>query len=217
MLQLLSRTNLLAGGLAGVVLVVLVFGLNLPLWLGVLLALVAFAGLALLRPGERTTTAPNVPPATASLREGAAIVAATAKLGGEIPSPAIAGRVREITGAAERILAVLAEDRHDPQTVRTFVDRYLLPSQRLLTQHVRLSERGVASAAPALAKIEEADLPLLERKLGELYDALHRGYVIDPEVTSEMLEFDLAGVEPASPRRLEARAVGCSGSSVWGS
>jgi hypothetical protein len=144
MKNVLDGTNLLAGGIAAALLVVLVFALGVPLWLGVVLAVAAFVGVALLAPGG--------------------------------------GRATE---------------------ARAVVERYLLPSRRLLTQYARLAGRGVASAGPAIAKIEENDLPLLDRKLRELYEGLHRGDVIDLEVASEMLEFDLAGVEPASPRRLD--------------
>lgn len=205
MKSVLDGTNLLAGGVAGALLVVLVFALGVPLWLGVVLAVAAFVGVALLAPGGGTATAARADRAAleGSLKQGANEVAEMRRLGARVPSPRAKTRVLAICDSADRVLGALGEDGREPEAARAFVERYLLPSRKLLTQYVRLAGRGVASAGPAIAKIEENDLPLLDRKLRELYEGLHRGDVIDLEVASEMLEFDLAGVEPASPRRLD--------------
>lgn len=202
--RLVVGTNLLAGGAAAALLVVLVFVLDLPLWLAALLAVATFAAVVLIRPGAGAIAAGADRAALErELRRGANVVAELRRLARDIPTPAAKGRVLAVCDSADRILAVLQEDRPEPETAASFVERYLLPANRLIAQYARVADRGLAAAAPALAKIEESDLPLLDRKLRELYDGLHRGDVIDLEVASEMLEFDLVGVEPAPSRRLQ--------------
>jgi hypothetical protein len=109
--------------------------------------------------------------------------------------------------AARRIVAALAEDGPrlpDAELARTFLDRYLTTTETILERYVRLSARGVLSAEATLTKVEEHDLPLLARKLTDLYERLHRGDVIDLETASEMLDLDLAG----PPVRAAASATG---------
>lgn len=198
-----AGTNLLAGGIAAALLVVLVFALGVPLWLAVVLAVVAFAGIALLgiggRPGRATDERAGL---REILRHGANEVAEMRRLAPRVPADATRARVLAICDSADRILGSLEAGAADRLTAQTFLDRYLVPTRGLLTRYVRLAGRGVASAGPALTKIEEHDLPMLDDKLRDLYEGLHRGDVIDLEVASEMLEFDLTGAEPVSPRRL---------------
>jgi len=204
MRRALVGTNLFAGLISAVVLLGLVFGLQVPLWLGVVLAVACFAGVALLRPGSENAVASDARAAlNRDLAQGATEVAELRRLAHRILSPAAKVRVLDITDSADRILGVLRQDRPDPDIAASFLGRYLGPAQRLVAQYVRVAERGVSGAAPALAKIEQVDLPLLDQKLRELYDGLHRGDLIDLEVASEMLEFDLTGVDAPPPRRLQ--------------
>ena len=154
-------TNLLAGGVAAGLLVVLVFAIGLPLWLAVLLALAAFVGLVLLRSGGSPSgEAVDHAELVETLRRGANEVFEMRRLANRVPVTAAKVRALAICDSAGRILAALQEDGNEPQTARAFVDRYLVPSRALLTQYDRLAGRGVASTGPALAKIEEEDLPL---------------------------------------------------------
>ncbi|CAA9570517.1 MAG: hypothetical protein AVDCRST_MAG49-3554 [uncultured Thermomicrobiales bacterium] len=127
-----------------------------------------------------------------AVEEGTGRVAAVRAAALGIANPAVRDQVLRIGLAADRVLVVLAERPGDPATAREFLDRYLGPTETIVDRYARLTARGVAAAGPALAKVEGHDLPLLEAKLNELYEQLHRGDVIDLETASEMLEFDLS-------------------------
>lgn len=135
--------------------------------------------------------------------QGVSEVAKIRQMALRIATPAVREQALAICASADRILGVLAEHPDDARTARDFLDRYLQPTQTIVAQYVRLTSRGVAAAEPALATVEQHDLPLLDTKMDELYQRLHRGDVIDLQVASEMLDLELAG--PAEPG---SRAVG---------
>ena len=119
-----------------------------------------------------------------------------------IPTPAVRDRAFAVCAAADRVAEAMAQRPPDAQTVRYFLDRYLEPTEAVLDRYVRLATRGVAAAEPALAKVENQDLPLLETRLDQLYQRLHRGDLIDLEVASQMLEFDLDSAPPKPNRSI---------------
>ena len=99
-------------------------------------------------------------------------------------------RVTNLVDDADRILGSL-RDRGDTVLARTFNDRYLAPATTILTRYTRLVSRELTSARPVLDRVESHDLPLLQRKYDEFYEQVHRGDLIDLEVASEMLAFEL--------------------------
>jgi hypothetical protein len=117
-----------------------------------------------------------------------------------ITAPAVRQQALRICASADNVLAALADGDKDPRIARDFLTRYLDPAQTILTQYVRLSSRGIASARPALDRVETHDLPLIEGKMDELYERIHRGNVIDLQVASEMLEMGLPGISASSDR-----------------
>ena len=104
-----------------------------------------------------------------------------------IVKPPTQAQALRICSRAEQILTVLAEPARDEELGREFVDRVLPTAQTVFSSYVRLSERQIASAQPALARVEMSDLPLIERTLNDIYEQLHRHDVISLEVASEML------------------------------
>lgn len=88
---------------------------------------------------------------------------------------------------ADDILAVLSEPGRDELLAREFVDQVLTPARTVFANYVRLSERQIASAGPALRRVEQHDLPYIEQTLNDVYQRLHRSDVISLEVASEML------------------------------
>ncbi|MGH2533476.1 MAG: 5-bromo-4-chloroindolyl phosphate hydrolysis family protein [Thermomicrobiales bacterium] len=116
-----------------------------------------------------------------------------------IPKPAVRAQALEICAIVDRILAILPETA-DERHARDIVTRYFAPAETILSRYARLATRGVVSAGPALARVEDEDLPLIERKLSDLYDRLHRGDLIDLEVAREMLDFDFATAGPTTAR-----------------
>lgn len=107
-------------------------------------------------------------------------------------------RVTNLVDDADRILGSL-RDRGDTVLTRTFNDRYLAPATTILTRYTRLVSRDLTSARPVLDRVETHDLPLLQRKYDEFYEQVHRGDLIDLEVASEMLAFELEAPVNGTP------------------
>jgi hypothetical protein len=120
-----------------------------------------------------------------------------------IGKPDVRDRALAICASADRILGVLGEVPAEGQLARDFVDRYLTPAEAIVSRYARLSSRGISTAEPTLVKVETEDLPLLDAKMRELYDRLHRGDLIDLEVAREMLALDFgdAGTDAVPPDR----------------
>jgi hypothetical protein len=158
------------------------------------------------KPASAPTVSPRPgPPATsADIREmiarGIDQVAGLRRTALNISQPAARAQVLRICATADNILAVLAEEGREPRIAHEFLDRYLTPATTIVTQYARLSSRGVASAHEALDHVETHDLPLIEEKMGELYERIHRGDVIDLQVASEMLEMGLMDRSPMKDR-----------------
>jgi hypothetical protein len=112
-----------------------------------------------------------------------------------IGKPDVRDRALAICASADRILGALGEVPAEGQLARDFVDRYLTPAEAIVSRYARLSSRGISTAEPTLVKVETEDLPLLDAKMRELYDRLHRGDLIDLEVAREMLALDFADAD----------------------
>ncbi len=126
-------------------------------------------------------------------------------------------RVTNLVDDADRILMSL-RDRGDTVLANTFNDRYLAPATTILTRYSRLVSRDLTTARPVLDRVETHDLPLLQRRYDEFYEQVHRGDLIDLEVASEMLAFELdepvngtpslSATEEAGPREAPVRWSG---------
>jgi hypothetical protein len=110
-----------------------------------------------------------------------------------IEKPQVQAQALRICERADQILTVLAEPARDEELGREFVDRVLPTAQTVFSSYVRLSERQIARAQPALVRVETSDLPLIERTLNDLFEQLHRYDVISLEVASEMLTLGKPG------------------------
>ena len=130
---------------------------------------------------------PELRDALASGREQAARMRRS--LGG-INDREVRLRVTNLVDDADRILGSL-RDRGDVILARTFNDRYLAPASTILTRYARLVSRDLTTARPVLDRVENHDLPLLQKRYSEFYEQVHRGDLIDLEVASEMLAFEL--------------------------
>ena len=130
------------------------------------------------------------------LRDGETKVDAMRREARRIPKPAVRDQALDVCAAADRILAVLAENPHERTLASDFLTRYLTPAEAIVTRYARLATRGVSTASATLAQVEQEDLPLLDRKFRELYDRLHRGDLIDLEVARELLQLDFATAGP---------------------
>ena len=150
--------------------------------------------------GKRAKTAPAKSPlddAASGMSDlilrGESEVASMRVNGVRIAKPAVQAQALRICSRADQILIVLAEPARDEELGREVVDRVLPTAQTVLRSYVRLSERQIASAQPALARVETSDLPLIERTLNDIYEQLHRHDVVSLEVASEMLDLGKPG------------------------
>ena len=116
-------------------------------------------------------------------------------------------RVTNLVDDADRILTSL-RDRGDTVLAHTFNDRYLAPATTILTRYSRLVSRDLTTARPVLDRVETHDLPLLQRRYDEFYEQVHRGDLIDLEVASEMLAFELDEPVNGTPSLSATEATG---------
>jgi hypothetical protein len=117
----------------------------------------------------------------------------------QIPTPDVRRQALEVLASADQIVAALGDGEGDETTARTFLDRYLGPTGTILVRYQRLATRDIDAARPALRRVEEHDLPLLNRRMNELRGQLHQGDVIDLQVASEMLAFELDEPDASGP------------------
>ena len=117
----------------------------------------------------------------------------------QIPTPDVRRQALEVLASADQIVAALGDGEGDEATARTFLDRYLGPTGTILVRYQRLATRDIDAAQPALRRVEEHDLPLLNRRMNELRGQLHQGDVIDLQVASEMLAFELDEPDASGP------------------
>lgn len=142
---------------------------------------------------------PTNPELAALLSRGWEMLDRSRKAIRRFPDVTVRRRASAIVDQAEQILDTLREGQGDLVLATKFVDRYLAPTTTLLERYARLANRGLDSAQPVLERVADHDLPMIARKFRELYERLHRGDVIDLEVASEMLDFELGS--PAANAR----------------
>ena len=150
-------------------------------------------------PREHVPSPDQADPMQRLMAEGEARVDAMRSQARRIPKPAVRDQALSLSASADRILAVLGETPENQQLASDFLSRYLTPAGAIISRYAHLAARNVPSAAPTLAKVEAEDLPLLDHKMSELYDRLHRGDLIDLEVAREMLAFDFASDPAPTP------------------
>jgi hypothetical protein len=115
-------------------------------------------------------------------------------------------RIVRIGEQAARILAAIRDDPGKHAAAATYLTSYLDPIYSVLSRYLLLAERGLDSAAAALASTEQETLPKLEAALDRLYEKLHAEDVIDLEVESEMLDFQFEGPVDRLEGRIDEHA-----------
>lgn len=110
----------------------------------------------------------------------------------QIPKPAVRARALDVCASADRVLAAIGDNPEEIALARDFVGRYLTPASSIMNDYARLASRNVASAQATLQRVEDHDFPLLQQKLDEVHDRLHRGSIIDLQVAREMLSLDVS-------------------------
>ncbi|HEV2528439.1 MAG TPA: hypothetical protein VGT61_08340 [Thermomicrobiales bacterium] len=115
-----------------------------------------------------------------------------------IRDQAIRTRATNLVDDADRIVSSVRE-RGDAHMAEVFNDRYLAPATTILSRYSRIAARDLTTARDAIQRVEQHDLPLLQTKFDEFYEQIHRGDLIDLEVASEMLAFELGSPVNGAP------------------
>ncbi len=115
-----------------------------------------------------------------------------------IRDQAVRTRATHLVDDADRIVSSIRE-RGDAHMADVFNDRYLAPATTILSRYARIASRDLTTAREAVQRVEQHDLPLLQTKFDEFYEQVHRGDLIDLEVASEMLAFELGSQVNGAP------------------
>jgi hypothetical protein len=196
----LVQSDFLAG-VAAIAILLLALATGVTPWLAIPLAAVTYAGFALLRPrSKRDEPVDEAHRQKLAFQAALANVEAISGLQSTIAKPAVREQVGRILDQIARVLAVMREDRNFA-VAPLFNDHLLTPVRALLTEYVRLSNRGVTSAGDLLDRTESHDLPRIERAVQTFYERLHRSHVVDLATLGEVLELDLERIDTTSSRR----------------
>jgi len=149
------------------------------------------------RRSAQTTAARAAEPARqpddpeAIMEQAATLVDSMRASARRVPNPEVRRQALDVCAAADQVVAAIGDNPREIAIARDVLNRYLTPAHTIIADYTRLATRNVPSARVTLAQVEEHDLPLLQTKLQELYDRLHRGSLIDLEVAREMLSLEL--------------------------
>lgn len=195
----LRRREFLAGGAAAAMLL-LTLTLGLTLWLVLALAAATYVGIIWIRPPADDATVAETHRQEFAFQAALANSEAIRALQPRITRPATREQVGRINDRVTQILAVIREDGN-LAAVPLFNDLLLAPARALLTEYVRLSNRGIRSAGDLLEKTETHDLPRIEQAVDTFYERLHRSHVVDLATLSEVLDLNLESIATTSSRR----------------
>jgi hypothetical protein len=191
----------LPAGLAGIaVLLTLIFATDVPLLAAVLLTAGAYVGVALVRGSRLDREIAALDDRNSPIVTAFAHVATLRRLQDEIAKAEVRGQVGRIAASAERVACAIREDE-DHAAARFFDEQVLVPVVALLTEYVRLTSRGVVSAASMVERTESLDLPLVEQTIDDIYERLHRAHLANLATAAALLELNLERVANAISRR----------------
>jgi hypothetical protein len=194
------HADLLAGGLAAALLLLAIRFGAAP-WLAIVMAVAVYAGIVLLR--SRSAPAATVDEAQRqhlAFQSALANAEAIRALQPRIANPAAREQVERILDQIAQVLAVMRDDGN-LAAAPLFNDHLMAPARALLTEYVRLSNRGINSAGDLLEKTETQGLPRIERAIDSFYERLHRSHVVDLATLGELLELNLERIATTSSRR----------------
>jgi hypothetical protein len=123
------------------------------------------------------------------------------ELAWHIPDGPARERAIGICEVADQIVASMAADRADAESVSRFNANLLAPAESLFEHIVHAVGRGDPGADEAMRRLAEHDLPLLQTRFDALSDRVQPGRVIDPSLTGAAL-----GVEPSAPQAMPQRS-----------
>ena len=195
-----TQRDLLGGGAAAALLLLTTVVFDLTPWLAIPIAMVTYAGFVLLRPRQAHDVTDEPHRQHLACQEALANAEAIRALQPRIAEPAVREQVGCILERITQVLAVMREDGN-LTALALFNDHLLVPARALLTEYVRLSNRGISSAGDLLEKTETHDLPRIGRAIDTFYERLHRSHMVDLATLGEVLELNLEHITTTSSRR----------------
>jgi 5-bromo-4-chloroindolyl phosphate hydrolysis protein len=159
-----GRAEIVAGVLGCLVLLVLVYGLRLPLLPGVYYALH--------QPG--------------AVEQSEAKVRQTERLAARLAQGARGARVQEIAAEERRILSSITADPQKRDNAPLFLATFLAPYYDLLEKYARLAPLPVDSAQKEVRETESVTFPAMIDNLKKYHEKLLSEDVIDLEVARDM-------------------------------
>ena len=194
--------DLVAGGIAVALFLLLAVGLNASWGIAVVFAVAAYVAIvwARLRLGGQ----PGASAADTAERSELAYETSTAKVAA---IRALATRVQK-AGTRELVLRICDQSDRSLAAMKTtgsispaplFLEQLLEPAEALLESYVRFASRGVA-AAELLTRNEAQDLPMIERAARLFAESVEQGET-DPAALAKTLDFAPETATPVTPRR----------------
>lgn len=148
----------------------------------ILLALLAYAGIMLVRPSVPGSKDINPEEEHARLKVAYQSVLAKATairtMGDGIQKPEVRATVRRIADQSDQILTAMREDQQFV-AAPLFSEQLLPPTEDLLESSIRLSRRGIKSADELLVRNETQDLPMIEQAAQTFYERMHCDSIVD--------------------------------------
>lgn len=196
----IGQSDLFAGGVAAVLLLLLALVLDVSAWVAILLAAAVYIGMVLARPQLEPAPDTSGEEHRVAFESARRNLDAVRRLEPRVARADVRAQVERIGNRVGQVLAVIEEDRLFA-AAGPFNERLVEPFAVLLDEYVRLSSRGLRSAQPLLERAESHDLPMLERAIDTYYERLHRGSLVDLATHAEMLEINVESLDMISPRR----------------
>ena len=201
----LGRGDLLAGGAAAAVFLLVVFALELNTLLAIVLAVVTYVGVLLLRMRDEPshTMTDGAGPEERAFQAALANAATIRTLAPRIETPAVRERISRIADQTDRLLAGMSEDGK-LAAAPLFNERLLEPLRSMLVEHSRLATPGAEVVRDPIGQSQTCDLPTIERAVDAFSVELNRTDLIDLPALDKVLETHLDSSVPTLPGLVSA-------------
>ena len=190
--RFLRETGLVAGGLAALLLAGLVFLFNVPLLVGLALAVAAFLGLSLLLSGgkgkEIAIEGMSAAEFRRALAETRGKAARVREQGDKVRRPAMQAQIGKICQVTDYILSDFQSDPKDLKSAGFSLNYILDATVVILDKYASLTARGLSAEDPSLTRIEREVLPQVEKSLRLLNENIQKDEMLDLDVAISVLK-----------------------------